>query len=166
MTTRRELLKGAATGLVFCSCALLDAAHAQQPARAHRPVMIKGKRIKTIDVHAHVLFREATALMGDEAERIAPNAVKGAPQTFITSVAERLKAMDDMAIDMEVLSINPFWYKRERDVAAQIVKLQNEKLAELCAAQPERFAAFASLALQHPDLAVEQLDYAVKKLGL
>ncbi|MBV8165597.1 MAG: amidohydrolase, partial [Alphaproteobacteria bacterium] len=70
------------------------------------------------------------------------------------------------AVDMEVLAINPFWYKKERDLAAQIVMINNEKLAELCAAKPDRFAAFASLALQHPDLAVEQLDYAVKKLGL
>ena len=166
MTTRRGFLKGAASGIIFCSCGLLDAAHAQQPARAHRPVMVKGKRVKTIDVHAHVLFQDANNLMGEEASRIAPNAVKGAPQTFITSVAERLEAMDNMAIDMEVLSINPFWYRKERDVAAQIVKIQNEKLAELCGAQPERFAAFASLALQHPDLAVEQLDHAVRKLGL
>ena len=45
-----------------------------------------------------------------------------------------------MAIDMEVLSINPFWYRKDRDTAAQIVKVQNEKLAELvrCAARPLR----------------------------
>src|SRR4051812_28436484 len=168
MTSRRNLLKGAA-GLVFCSCALLDAAHAQQPARgapqgARRPVTIKGKRVKTIDVHAHCLFHDAVALMGDEASRmVAP--VKGAPQQYI-KLEERLAAMDAMAVDMEVLSINPFWYRKERDVAAQIVKINNEKMAELCASKPDRFAGFASLALQHPDLAVEQLDYAVKKLGL
>jgi aminocarboxymuconate-semialdehyde decarboxylase len=71
-----------------------------------------------------------------------------------------------MAIDMEVLSINPFWYRKDRDLASQIVKVQNEKLAELCASRPDRFAAFASLALQFPDLAVQQLDDAVKKQGL
>ena len=71
-----------------------------------------------------------------------------------------------MAIDMEVLSINPFWYGKDRDLAAQIVKIQNEKLAELCASQPDRFAAFASLTLQYPDLAVQQLETAVKKQGL
>ena len=49
---------------------------------------------------------------------------------------------------------------------AAIVKLQNEKLAELCAARPERFGAFASLSLQFPDLAVQQLETAVKKQGL
>jgi aminocarboxymuconate-semialdehyde decarboxylase len=74
--------------------------------------------------------------------------------------------MDAMAIDMEVLSINPFWYGKDRDTAAQIVKVQNEKLAELCAARPERFAAFASLTLQYPDLAVQQLETAVKKQNL
>jgi predicted TIM-barrel fold metal-dependent hydrolase len=67
---------------------------------------------------------------------------------------------------MEVLSINPFWYRKERDTAAAIVKVQNEKLAELCASRPDRFAAFASLALQYPDLAVEQLEHAVKRQGL
>ena len=44
--------------------------------------------------------------------------------------------------------------------------MQNEKLAELCASKPDRFAAFASLALQFPDLAVEQLETAMKKQGL
>ena len=34
------------------------------------------------------------------------------------------------------------------------------------AARPDRFVGMATLALQHPDLAAEQLDYAVKKLGL
>jgi aminocarboxymuconate-semialdehyde decarboxylase len=74
--------------------------------------------------------------------------------------------MDAQGIDVEALSINPFWYKADRDVAAALIKLQNEKLAELCAAQPDRFVAFATAALQHPDLAVEQIDYGIKKLGL
>jgi hypothetical protein len=46
------------------------------------------------------------------------------------------------------------------------VRVQNEKLAELCASQPDRFAAFASLALQFPDLAVQQLEDGMKKYGL
>src|SRR5258705_6933021 len=74
--------------------------------------------------------------------------------------------MNEQGIDMEALSINPFWYKAERDVASQVVKIQNEKLAELCAAHPDRFVAFASVALQYPDLAVQQLVEGVKKLGL
>jgi predicted TIM-barrel fold metal-dependent hydrolase len=165
MTTRRQFLKraGAAAGIAFCSCGLLDAARAQAPGR-RLPVVVNDKRVKTIDVHSHCLFHEAVNLMGDEARGVFVP-VKGAENQYIV-VAERLRQMDDMAIDMEVLSINPFWYRKDRDTVAKIIKVQNEKLADLCASHPDRFAAFASLALQFPDLAVQQLEEAVKKLGL
>jgi predicted TIM-barrel fold metal-dependent hydrolase len=162
MTTRRGFLKGAA-GIMFCSCGMLDAAHAQTGAR-RLPVKIGGKRIKTIDVHSHCLFHESLALMGDDAPNIVPK-TKGAQEHFI-AIETRLKGMDAMTIDMEVLSINPFWYRKDRDTAAQIVKINNEKLAELCASRPDRFMAYASLSLQYPDLAVQQLQTAVKTQGL
>src|SRR5262249_24857498 len=74
--------------------------------------------------------------------------------------------MDEQGIDVEALSINQYWYKAERDVAEKVVAIQNEKLAEACAANPERFVAFASVALQYPDLAAEQLEQGVKKYNL
>jgi aminocarboxymuconate-semialdehyde decarboxylase len=73
--------------------------------------------------------------------------------------------MDAQGIDVEALSINPYWYKAERDVAAELIKVQNEALVEFCAANPDRFVAFATAALQHPELAAEQVEHAVKKLG-
>ena len=168
MTTRRDFLKGgtaAAAGIFFCGCGLLRSAHAQQPARQKLPVTVNGKRIKTIDVHAHCNFHEAGALLGVEGPRIQAGTNVGAQETFI-ELGQRLAAMDAQAVDMEILSINTFWYDRERDLAAQIVKIQNEKLAEFCAAHSDRFAAFASLTLQAPDLAVQELETAVKKQGL
>jgi aminocarboxymuconate-semialdehyde decarboxylase len=74
--------------------------------------------------------------------------------------------MDAQGIDMEALSINPAWYRAERDVVTQVIKIQNERLAEFCGTYPDRFVAFASVALQFPDLAVQQLEEGVKKLGL
>ena len=137
---------------------------AQSPGGRRLPVAINGKRVKTIDVHAHCHFREAAALLGADASVLTPR-VNGAEEAFI-EIAQRFKAMDAQAVDMEVLSINPFWYGRDRDLAAQIVKVQNEKLAELCATHPDRFAAFASLTLQAPDLAVQELETAVRRQGL
>src|ERR1700742_5237567 len=164
MTGRRNFLKGAAAaGIGFCSCGMLDAARAQ-PTAPRLPVKIGGKHVRTVDVHAHCYFHEAIDLMGDEAARALPP-VKGVPEHFIV-IEQRLKEMDAMAIDMEMLSINPFWYGKDRDTAAAIVKVQNEKLAELCALRPDRFAAFASLSLQFPDLAAQQLETAIKKQGL
>jgi aminocarboxymuconate-semialdehyde decarboxylase len=164
MTTRRDFLKTAAAGIVFCGCGMVHGANAQAP-RQKLPVSVNGKRIKTIDVHAHCQFREAGALLGDEGARVQLPPVNNAEAAFI-EIEKRLAAMDSQAIDMEVLSINPFWYGKDRDLAAQVVKIQNEKLAELCASKPDRFAAFASLTLQAPDLAVQELETAVKKQGL
>jgi aminocarboxymuconate-semialdehyde decarboxylase len=177
MTNRRDFIRGAAaTGIAFCTCGLLDAAHAQQSHKhpgigtKRKPVLIGGKRVKTIDVHAHCFFHDAVALMGADAKSVSAP-VKGAPEHYIpvsdkAAVDERLAAMDAMGIDMEVLSINPFWYRRDRESAAAIVKINNERLAELSAAYPKRLAAFASLSLQYPDLAVQELETAVKKQGL
>ena len=159
MTTRRDFVKDAASamaGAAFVGCDLMPSTQVQaQPAPRRREVVVNGRRVKTVDIHAHCAFPEAMALMG----------LKVNPQTLVMG-AERIRAMDEQGIDVEALSVNAYWYKAEREVATALIKLQNEKLAELCAAQPDRFVAFASVALQYPDLAAEQLEHAVKKLGL
>ncbi len=132
--------------------------------------VINGKRVKAIDVHAHCFIRETVAMAGPGYKVNA--AVQGGPQFYILPASEtdtinqRFEYMDAKGVDMEVLSINPFWYAKNREVAADIISIQNRKLAELCEAHPKRFTAFCSLALQHPDLAVEQLTTAMKLPGM
>ncbi|HZT86598.1 MAG TPA: amidohydrolase family protein [Stellaceae bacterium] len=158
---RREMMGGSASALaalVFTECGWASHAAAQAPAAAprRREVAVSGKRVRTIDVHAHCHIPEALALMGVK---------ESTPALVVTD--DRLKAMDEQGIDIEALSINPiFWYKADHDLARQVVKLQNEKLAEVCAAHPDRFVGLASVALQHPELAAEQLEDASKRLGL
>ena len=174
---RRQLLRqgvGIVTGIALTGCGALDRATgttaAADPVTApatrspRGPVFIDGRRVKTIDVHAHCFVPEALALLGSEASAVMPP-VKGVQEHFIV-VADRLRAMDAMRIDMEILSINPFWYRRERAMTERLVRIQNEKLAELCAVNPQRLGAFASLSLQFPELAVRELEHAVKTLGL
>ena len=69
------------------------------------------------------------------------------------------------ASTIEALSINPYWYRAERDAAAELIRLNNEALAQFCAGHPDRFVAFATAAMQHPDLAAQQVEHAVKTLG-
>ena len=157
-TSRRQLLSRAAGAIAVTACGSAQRAWAQAPAgpQRRRETVVGGKRVRTIDVHAHCHIPEATALMGVK---------ENTPALIVTD--DRIKAMDEQGIDMEALSINPiFWYKADPDLARQVVKLQNEKLAEICAAHPDRFVGLASVALQHPALAAEQLDDAVKRLGL
>jgi aminocarboxymuconate-semialdehyde decarboxylase len=124
-----------------------------------REVVVGGRRVKTIDVHAHCVTPEAVALLGLKVDtQRGPGIDQVGPR--------RIGEMDAQGIDMEALSINPQWYRAERDLATQVIKIQNERLAEFCATYPDRFVAFASVALQFPDLAVQQLVDGVKKLGL
>ena len=88
-----------------------------------------------------------------------------APGLLMDDTSTRIAAMDAQGIDVEALSINPYWYRAEPDVAAELIRVQNETLVEFCAANPDRFVAFATAALQHPELAAEQVEHAVKKLG-
>ena len=164
MTTRREFLGTAAAalrGLVFVGCNVMGAGPARAQAR-RREVTVGGRRVKTVDVHAHCAVPEALALLGQKLEgpALRPDL------DMATQVSVRLQAMDEQGIDVEALSINPNWYKADRDLARRVIAIQNEKLAAACAANPERFVAFATVALQHPDLAAEQLEEGVKKYGL
>lgn len=158
-------------GFWFCGCSGLPIVAAGGGAAAaprRAPVIIRGRRARTVDVHAHCYFQAALDLMGPDAKAVLPP-VKGVPEHFLqvdAQLAARLEAMDRMGIDLQVLSINPFWYRKDRDTAAAICRLHNQGLAELCARHPKRLAAFASLPMQFPDLAVAMLDEAVTKLGL
>ena len=163
MTTRREFLQSTATlaGLFFTGCELMAAAPARAQGR-RREVMVSGKRVKTVDMHAHCAVAESLALMGLKfgGPQLRPDLDTAA------QIALRLQAMDEQGIDVEALSINPNWYKADRDLAKQVCAINNAKLAETCAAHPDRFVAFATVALQHPDLAAEQLEEGVKKYNL
>jgi aminocarboxymuconate-semialdehyde decarboxylase len=144
------------TGVAMVGCGA-TASRAVQAKTRRREVVVGGRRVKTVDVHAHCAVPEAMALMGQKLETSA---------LLMSSTQDRLSAMDAQGIDVEALSINPYWYTADREVARELIRIQNEKLAAFCAAHPERFVAFASVALQHPDLAAEQLEDGVKKYGL
>jgi aminocarboxymuconate-semialdehyde decarboxylase len=125
-----------------------------------REVAVTGRRVKVIDVHAHCVIPEAQALLG-------PTPPPGQRGPGIDEVGERrIREMDEQGIDIEALSINPAWYRAERDVAERVIAIQNASLAEFCATYPDRFVALASVALQFPDLAARQLEHAVTQLGL
>src|SRR5215470_11246836 len=156
MPVSGELIASALAGLAFVGCSLGGASPSPGQGR-RREVIVNGKRVKTVDIHAHTIVPEAAAVINHPLE---------APGLLWSNVSDRIAEMDAEGIDIEALSINPYWYRAERDAAAELIKIQNEKLAEFCAAMPDRFVAFATVALQHPQLAVEELEYGIKNLGL
>jgi aminocarboxymuconate-semialdehyde decarboxylase len=149
VVNRRDFFRSLAATTVF---------GATRPAAAapRRQVTVGGRRVRTVDFHAHCFVPEAAELIGR----------KTLPSDPALIGPDRIRQMDEQGVDVEALSINPYWYSAARELAARVVKIQNEKLAQLCADSAGRFVAFATVALQYPDLAANQLEEAVTRLGL
>ena len=134
-------------------------ASAAEPAAGRKIVTVGGRRARVIDVHAHCAFRDVEALVdGTPLQRKNfPNLAFG-PQ--------RIAEMDRRGIDVQVLSVNIFWwYAADMALADRIVSAHDQALAKLCAAYPGRLAPLSSVALQFPELAARQLENAVRNLG-
>jgi aminocarboxymuconate-semialdehyde decarboxylase len=148
----------------FCktTAAVMAGMFFQTPAPKRREVSIGNRRIKVIDVHGHFVIPEEIEIV--KGTPLARQVNQNGP---LIMGDQRLRVIDEQGIDVQVLSHQgAWWYGLDRDVSAKLVKVQNEGLAKWCAAHPDRFVGLASVALQHPELAAQQLDDAVRKLGL
>jgi aminocarboxymuconate-semialdehyde decarboxylase len=169
MLNRREFLRtvaGATAGIFAAGADIGDVeARSLQPAPAkRREVFVGRRRVKVVDVHGH--FIEPTELDVIKDTKLAGNISSQLNGQLVLGPG-RLRALDELGIDVQALSHQGgWWYGADRELARRIVTVQNEKLAAWCAAHPDRFVGLASVALQHPDLAAEQLDEAVRKLGM
>ena len=153
------------SGIAFVGCDGAAAPRRALPAAEGHDARVGLGPTRTIDVLAHCAFPAALALMGlayPPESPLLPRALK----VDDDQVPARLAAMDAQGIDVEVLSINPFWYRADADLARAVVDLQNESLAKVVERHPDRFVGLGSVALQHPALAAEQLEHAMTTLAL
>ena len=150
---------------VHCSATKAFAQSAPASAPTRREVRIDGHRIMTVDVHAHCAVPAVLDLVsGTPMERAARGQLEG--KLGFPVEAARVGDMNKDGIDVEVLSINAFWYGADRDLARRIFDVQSVKLAEMCRFAPQRFLGYAPVSLQFPELAAEQLEQGMKQLGL
>jgi aminocarboxymuconate-semialdehyde decarboxylase len=157
----RALAGATAAGSFLLPRSRMEAA-GQTATGARRQVTIGGKRVKVVDVHCHCIIPEAADVVRGTA--LAKAAAGGANQIL---GPDRLRIMDQQGVDVEALTINGFWwYAADRDLARRIVDVQNQGLARWVAAHPDRFVAMASVALQYPELAADQLEEGMERFGL
>jgi len=140
-------------------------------------------RARTIDTHTHILAEETASLLTKAAPKSpititpydADNAtldVAGvAYRPFPTGgfdIARRLKDMDATGVDVHVLSATPQTYLYNLEPALGVVTsaIQNDQMAKHIAEHPTRFMGIATLPMQAPDKAADELKRAMTKLGL
>jgi aminocarboxymuconate-semialdehyde decarboxylase len=139
--------------------------------------------MRSIDVHTHVLTDETIGLLQKEAPNIAPKLsqidadfsvleVAGTPYRPFPrgghDIERRFVDMDAAEVDVQVLSATPqtYFYDQDPSLAATCAALQNDQIAKLVRAHPDRFLGIATLPMQAPGRAVDELRRAVCTLGL
>jgi aminocarboxymuconate-semialdehyde decarboxylase len=138
---------------------------------------------KTIDIHTHVLADATVKLMQKEIPSLG---LKMAPYDADNAACEvagvayrpfprgghdierRFKDMDAAEVDVHLLSVAPqtWLYGQEAAVGIAGATIQNDEIARLVKEHPERFSGIATLPMQAPDKAAEELRRAMRKLGL
>lgn len=86
----------------------------------------------------------------------------------IWNIDRRLRDMDASQVDMQVLSPAPFLflYNLPAQECQQMARRVNTAMAEIAQARPDRFRSMATIPLQHPELAIAELEFAVNELGM
>ncbi|PYQ77443.1 MAG: hypothetical protein DMG01_14940 [Acidobacteria bacterium] len=93
-----------------------------------REVVIGGRRVKTVDIHAHTFVPEvwdlvkATPLAATAKGNLTGNIALGNPQ--------RLIDMDAQGIDVQAINVNAWGYSADRALARDLIALQNEKISQ------------------------------------
>ncbi len=85
----------------------------------------------------------------------------------MTDVAQRLEDMDRVTIDVEVVSLStPNVFFTDAQHQPEIARILNDSYAELIAKHPTRFKGFASIPMDAPDAALDELHRAIGELKL
>ena len=139
--------------------------------------------MRTIDIHTHVLTEETMGLLQKEASKIAPKLtpldadfavldVAGVPyRPFPRGGFDIDRRFTDMAaaeVEVQVLSATPqtYYYNQEPSLTAACASLQNDQIAKLVKTYPDQFLGIATLPMQAPQRAAEELRRAVRTIGL
>lgn len=80
---------------------------------------------------------------------------------------ERIAAMDELGIDMQLLSLTaPGVQVFDADTATALAIESNDQLIEAIRAHPDRFAGLTAVAPQDPARAAKEIDRGINSLGL
>ncbi|HEY0366201.1 MAG TPA: amidohydrolase family protein, partial [Pyrinomonadaceae bacterium] len=85
----------------------------------------------------------------------------------MTDVSRRIEDMDRVGIDVEVVSLStPNVFFTDAAHQPEVAKMMNDSYADLIARHPKRFKGFASIPMDAPDAALNELHRAIDTLKL
>jgi aminocarboxymuconate-semialdehyde decarboxylase len=136
-----------------------------------------------IDAHAHICTEETMKLLEKETPKVAPKLREYEKDVFEWTVAgtpyrpfprggfdieQRLQDMKASDVDMHVLSNTPqtFLYNQDAGLTTASSIVQNDQIAKHVRDHPRSFYGLATLPMQAPKAAADELERAISRLGL
>lgn len=137
----------------------------------------------TFDIHAHCIPLQLIDLLRKDGPRLGielvddgegdyaviGGRVRLAPfRPILSDMDARVKAMDDAGIDVQLIAswIDLTAYALDGAAGAEYSRRFNEILVDEAAQHPDRFAPLGTVPLQNPVGAADELEYAVRDLGM
>ncbi|MEA2960037.1 MAG: aminocarboxymuconate-semialdehyde decarboxylase [Alphaproteobacteria bacterium] len=156
--------------------------YADTAARKHgRPGRETRPKSTTIDIHTHISVPAATQYVqphlrdgGDLLARFSPPETlavqkkQGADRTEVmTQIDQRLKDMDAMGIDLQLIMCPPgqCYYGVPVDVAVKAAQIVNDGIAEYMARKPDRFVALGTVPMNDGKEAAKELERGMRTHG-
>ncbi len=143
----------------------------------------QGIKGKNINVHAHLMrmwepeieekYKKYMPYLSRDPEGREVIMIKGHARTSIPHPEEMydpiaiIREMDKNRIDIQALSIMPlFNYDIDPELAFHYCRMQNETIAKAVKDHPDRLAGLATVPLQDPKEAANELQRAMKELSM
>ena len=136
-----------------------------------------------IDMHAHFIPRNCFDVVDNTGRHYGPTIItnkKGQQEMVFEGkspepIARQLwdpeihiKDMNATGVDIQILSPAPrlLYYNLEAEDCLWFSRRQNDGIAQVVKEYPTRFQGLATVPLQDPNLALDELDRAINQLGL
>lgn len=113
------------------------------------------EKTKVIDIHAHIIAKKTP----EDLARYQPSTIY---RLSIYNPEMRIRDMEETGVAIQALSVRPrFGYELDSEIAVVISRAQNEMIAKLVSKYPDRFVGLATVPLQDPQVAADELDRAM-----
>ena len=137
----------------------------------------------TVDIHAHVLVREAAEYMAPHVDPMRIAMVKHANDATralnmkqeadrgpvaMSDIQDRLKVLDTQGIDIQVVAPPPpqCYYQSPIEHALKASQMVNDGIAEWVGQEPDRFAGLGTVPLQDPEASATELERVMQDLNM
>lgn len=166
--SRRSMPLGAATK----KTAATVASRGKKPTRSGSPA---------IDVHCHYfntevaskaavidpMQKEFTHIFSNDLTREVNRKQVHDRAAKLSDVSTRIRDMDKMGVDIQMVSPAPFqyYYFADPDFGLELARDVNDGIARIVADHPTRLSGMGTVPLQNSTFAVRELERAVKQLG-